>query len=108
MSEKEQIHGITQGEIVPLSEVKDPIFSEEMMGKGAAMRPNLGEVYAPFDGVVVSVFPTKHAITLKSDQGCEVLIHVGIDTVNLNGELLEPLVSENDRVKTGDLIRRCE
>lgn len=108
MSEKEQIHGITQGEIVPLSEVKDPIFSEEMMGKGATMRPNLGEVYAPFDGVVVSVFPTKHAITLKSDQGCEVLIHVGIDTVNLNGELLEPLVSENDRVKTGDLIMRFD
>lgn len=108
MSEKEQIHGITQGEIVPLSEVKDPIFSEEMMGKGVAMIPNLGEVYAPFDGVVVSVFPTKHAITLKSDLGCEVLIHVGIDTVNLNGEFLEPLVSENDRVKTGDQIMRFD
>lgn len=108
MSEKEQIQGITQGNIVPLNKVKDPIFSEEMMGKGVAMRPSLGEVYAPFDGVVVSVFPTKHAITLKSDQGCEVLIHVGIDTVNLNGELLEPLVTENDRVKTGDLIMRFD
>lgn len=104
----DQIYGITQGEIVPLRNVKDPIFSEEMMGKGVAMKPCLGEVYAPFDGHVVSVFPTKHAITLKSEQGCEALIHVGIDTVNLNGELLEPLVSENDKVKKGDLIMRFD
>lgn len=105
---QDQIYGITQGEIVPLNKVKDPIFSEEMMGKGIAMKPSLGEVYAPFDGYVVSVFPTKHAITLKSEQGCEVLIHVGIDTVNLNGELLEPLVSENDKVKTGEIIMRFD
>lgn len=105
---QDHIYGITQGEIVPLTEVKDPIFSEGMMGKGIAMRPSVGEVYAPFDGSIVSVFPTKHAITLKSEHGCEVLIHVGIDTVNLNGQLLEPLASEGKTVKAGDIIMRFE
>lgn len=102
------IEAITEGKIVPLTDVNDPIFAEEMMGKGIAIDPSIGEIYAPFDGTVISVFPAKHAITLKSKNGCELLIHVGLDTVNLNGELLEPVVSESDIIKTGDLIMKFD
>lgn len=97
----EHIFGISKGEVVPLKKVNDPIFADEMMGKGIAIKPDIGEIYAPFDGTVVSVFPSKHAITLKSKNGCELLIHVGIDTVKLNGAFFEPLVSDNDSVRSG-------
>lgn len=102
--EREQIYEVAEGKIVPLKKVNDPIFSEEMMGTGVAILPEIGEIFAPFDGTVVNVFPTKHAITLKSNQGCEVLIHVGLETVALNGELLNPLVSENQQVTAGELL----
>lgn len=104
----EHIFGISKGEVVPLKKVNDPIFADEMMGKGIAIKPDIGEIYAPFDGTVVSVFPSKHAITLKSKNGCELLIHVGIDTVKLNGAFFEPLVSDNDSVRSGDLIMKFD
>ncbi|MGX2961997.1 glucose PTS transporter subunit IIA (plasmid) [Peribacillus sp. JNUCC 23] len=102
----EQIIGISKGEVVPLKKVNDPIFADEIMGKGIAIKPEIGEIYAPFDGTVVSVFPSKHAISLKSNNGCELLIHIGIDTVKLNGVFFEPMVTENDSVQSGDLIMK--
>ncbi|WP_439443288.1 beta-glucoside-specific PTS transporter subunit IIABC [Listeria aquatica] len=92
------------GEVIQLAEVKDPVFSQETLGKGFAIVPTTGEVYAPFNGVVSMVFKTKHAIGLKSDNGTELLIHVGLDTVQLNGEYFETLVKEGDRVKMGDML----
>lgn len=102
------IFGITSGKILPLKAVNDPIFAEEMMGKGVAIEPDIGEVYAPFDGTVISVFPTKHAISLKSNDGCELLIHVGLDTVKLNGEFLETFIEKDDAIAAGDLIMKFD
>ena len=76
------------GEAVASSEINDPTFGEEMLGKGLAIKPSDTKVYAPFDGTVAMVFDTKHAVSLVSEKGAEVLIHVGLDTVSLKGEHL--------------------
>ena len=89
------------GHIIPLSEVPDKVFSEKMMGDGIGFVPEKGEIVAPFDGTVKTIFPTKHAIGLESDTGIEVLIHIGIDTVKLNGEGFESLVDVNEPVTQG-------
>lgn len=104
----EQIFGISKGRIKPLQEVNDPIFAEEMMGKGIAIDPSIGEIYAPFDGTVVSIFPALHAISLKSNNGCELLIHIGIDTVKLDGKYFETLVEANTAVEAGDLLMKFD
>ncbi|EAC5805734.1 PTS beta-glucoside transporter subunit EIIBCA [Listeria monocytogenes] len=104
----EKIYSITSGNVITLQKVNDPIFSEEMMGKGIAIKPDIGEVLAPFDGRVVSVFPTKHAVTLKSDDGLELLIHVGLDTVKLDGDFMESFVEANERIKRGDVLIRFD
>ena len=93
-----------KGEAVPSSEVSDPTFAEEMLGKGMAIKPSEGKVYAPFDGTVAMVFDTKHAVSLVSDNGAEVLIHVGIDTVMLKGEHYTACVEAGAAVKKGDLL----
>ncbi|ARJ51805.1 glucose-specific PTS transporter subunit IIBC [Staphylococcus lutrae] len=90
------------GEIVPLSEVPDQVFSEKMMGEGIAIRPVSGEVYAPFNGKIQMIFPTKHALGLVSDSGLELLIHVGLDTVKLNGEGFTMHVEEGQTIQEGD------
>ena len=90
-----------EGEILPLSEVPDQVFSQKMMGDGFAILPKDGTVVAPVDGKIVNLFPTKHAIGLESKGGREILIHVGVDTVKLNGEGFETLVSQDDEVKKG-------
>lgn len=89
------------GKAVPLSEVSDPTFAEEILGKGAAIIPSEGKVYSPVDGKVEMVFDTLHAVTLTGDNGLEVLIHVGLDTVKLNGQHYKALVKSGDRVKIG-------
>lgn len=89
------------GEAVELSKVDDPTFAEEILGKGAAIIPSQGKVAAPFDGTVVSVFDTKHAIALQSDDGLELLIHIGLDTVKLNGKYYDTKVSNGDKIKKG-------
>ncbi|HDJ5091248.1 TPA: PTS transporter subunit IIABC [Staphylococcus aureus] len=92
------------GEVTPLSEVPDQVFSEKMMGDGIAIKPSQGEVRAPFNGKVQMIFPTKHAIGLVSDSGLELLIHIGLDTVKLNGEGFTLHVEEGQEVKQGDLL----
>ncbi|MDS3910092.1 glucose-specific PTS transporter subunit IIBC [Staphylococcus hominis] len=94
------------GHIIPLSEVPDKVFSEKMMGDGIGFVPEKGEIVAPFDGTVKTIFPTKHAIGLESDTGIEVLIHIGIDTVKLNGEGFESLVDVNEPVTQGQSLMK--
>lgn len=97
-----EVQAPMSGKVIPLSEVNDSVFSSEMMGKGVAILPDKGVVQAPFSGKVVTVTPTKHAIGLVSDDGIELLIHVGIDTVSLNGQFFDVLVKEGDEMKMGD------
>ncbi|GLC88823.1 N-acetylglucosamine-specific PTS transporter subunit IIBC [Lysinibacillus piscis] len=96
------------GELLPLSEVPDEAFSSGMMGPGFGINPQDGTVYAPFDGQVVMIFPTKHAIGLKADTGVEILIHVGLDTVKLNGEGFETLVTDGQIIQRGDALIKVD
>lgn len=92
------------GKVVPLSEVDDEVFSNEIMGKGVAVIPTEGKVYSPVDGTVASIFNTKHAIGIVTDDGAEILIHIGIDTVKLGGEHFKTYIKAGDKVKLGDLL----
>lgn len=92
------------GEAVLLSQVDDPTFATEILGKGLAVIPEEGKVYAPFNGEVVSVFDTKHALGMRSDSGIELLIHVGLETVRLNGKYFTAHVKNGSRIKKGDLM----
>ena len=89
------------GNVLDLTTINDPVFSSLAMGKGIAIQPDNDVVVAPFNGVVESLFPTGHAIGLKSDNGAEVLIHIGIDTVKLEGKHFKPLVSQGETVEVG-------
>ena len=93
-----------EGEAIPMSEVKDETFAAEVLGKGLAIIPQKGEVTAPCDAVVETVFATRHAIGLKADHGVEILIHVGINTVELGGKFYTSHVTEGDRVRTGQVM----
>ncbi|MGO4734387.1 beta-glucoside-specific PTS transporter subunit IIABC [Paenibacillus sp. 2KB_22] len=101
---KEQIHSPLTGKVVALSTINDPAFSTGAMGKGLAIVPEVGEVVAPVDGVVTSLFPTGHAIGLTTNAGTEILIHIGINTVALKGKYFSPVVQEGDIVRQGDLL----
>ena len=92
------------GTLIPLNEVDDPVFGGGAMGRGAAVKNPEGKVYAPFDGEITVFFPTHHAIGLKSNDGIELLIHVGMDTVKLNGECFSPKAEAGDKVKRGQLL----
>ncbi|MCT1926426.1 glucose-specific PTS transporter subunit IIBC [Staphylococcus pasteuri] len=101
-----EIYAPGVGQIIPLSEVPDKVFSEKMMGDGIGFIPEKGEIVAPFDGTVKTIFPTKHAIGLESDTGIELLIHIGIDTVKLNGEGFESLVNADEPVTQGQPLMK--
>ena len=92
------------GEITSLDNVADEVFSQKMMGDGFAIEPENGDLYSPIDGVITSVFPTKHAITIRSNSGIDILIHFGLDTVNLKGKGFEVYVEQGDSVSAGDKL----
>lgn len=100
--ESEEVLSPIIGEVIPLSEVPDPVFSQKMMGDGIAIIPKDGRVVSPVNGHIIQVFPTKHAIGIKSNNGLEILIHIGLETVELGGEGFEVLVSNNQPVKVGE------
>lgn len=93
-----------KGSVIPLSEVDDEVFSQELLGKGVAIIPEEGKVMAPFNGKINVLFDSKHALGLASDKGVELLIHVGIDTVNLNGEFFTTSFNQGDHFKKGDVL----
>lgn len=92
------------GKLVSIKEVSDPTFSDEILGKGAAIIPSDGRICSPVDGTVTTIFPTGHAAAVTGDGGAEVLIHVGLDTVKLNGEHFTIHASEGQKVARGDLL----
>lgn len=92
------------GNVIPVNQVKDEAFASEAMGKGVGIEPENGKVYAPFDGNVDAVFPTGHLVGLSDGNGAEVLIHIGVDTVKLEGKGFTTYVSQGDKVKKGDLL----
>lgn len=100
----EEIYSPIIGKAVSLSETGDEAFSSRALGEGIAIIPEEGKVYSPVDGTISSLFPTKHAIGITSDLGGEILIHIGIDTVNLEGKYFKNLVEENQKVKQGELL----
>lgn len=93
-----------KGNVVALGNVKDEVFSTEAMGKGVAIEPSEGKVYAPADGEITTFFPTGHAIGMTTEGGVEILIHVGMDTVEMNGDGFTPKAKQGDHVKKGDLL----
>lgn len=97
-----------EGKVIPLSEVNDQTFASGMMGKGVAIVPGKGEVVSPFDGQVTMVFATKHAIGIRSNDGVEMMIHIGIDTVQLQGKYFEVFKQEGDTIKKGDVLVRFD
>ena len=87
-----------------MSQVADPTYSQEILGKGVAVIPSEGRIVAPASGEVVVMFETKHAVSIKADKGAELIVLIGLDTVNLKGEYFEAHVKQGDRVKAGDLL----
>ncbi|MDO1605658.1 PTS glucose transporter subunit IIA [Lactobacillus sp. YT155] len=86
------------GSLVELKDINDPVFSQKMMGDGFGVKPNSNEIYAPIKGKIINIFKTKHAISIIDENGLEILVHVGLDTVELNGEPFEILVKEGQAV----------
>ena len=93
-----------KGRAVPISQVSDPTFGQEILGKGAAIQPSEGKVYAPADGEITLLFDTLHAVSLTTELGAEILVHIGLDTVKLQGEHYQAHVATGDKVKKGDLL----
>ena len=100
----DEVHSVADGEVINIEDVKDPVFSQKMMGDGFAVEPDNGRIVSPVAGKVTSVFPTKHALGLVTDNGLEVLVHIGLDTVSLEGKPFEVKVSEGQTVAAGDLL----
>ena len=92
------------GKIIPLEEVPDPVFSQKMMGEGIAVMPEKGDIVSPAKGTVILVAATKHAVGLRADDGSEILIHVGLETVALEGKGFNVAVKEGDKVSEGQLL----
>lgn len=101
---KEIVYAPISGMVIPCDQVQDQVFATGALGSGVAIEPANGKVYAPFDGTVMTLFPTKHAIGIVSDNGCEVLIHIGMDTVKLEGKYFEAKVKQGEHVKAGQLL----
>ena len=102
------LYAPVSGRIRALTRIKDPVFSSEVLGKGCAIEPSCGEVVAPADGIVEKIAKTHHAISLLCDNGLEVLIHVGMDTVEMNGKGFKALVKVGDKVKAGTPLLKVD
>ena len=100
----DEVHSVADGEVINIEDVKDPVFSQKMMGDGFAVEPENGHIVSPVAGKVTSVFPTKHALGLVTDNGLEVLVHIGLDTVSLEGKPFGVKVTEGQTVAAGDLL----
>ena len=100
----EEIYSVADGQVVALEQVEDPVFAQKMMGDGFAVEPANGNIVSPVTGTVSSIFPTKHALGLVTDSGLEVLVHIGLDTVSLEGKPFTVHVSEGQKVAAGDLL----
>ncbi|TRM11776.1 PTS glucose transporter subunit IIA [Lentibacillus cibarius] len=99
-----KIYAPLNGKIIALEEVPDPVFSQKMMGDGIAIKPSDGKVCAPVDGEVVQVPDTLHAVGIRAEDGSEILIHIGLETVSLNGQGFTAEVKMGDKVSTGDAL----
>jgi sugar PTS system EIIA component len=105
---KLQIVAPVNGEIVPLEDVPDPVFSQKMMGEGVAMVPAGGNIYSPVKGTIILIAATKHAIGIRAEDGTEILIHVGLETVALNGTGFSLAVKEGDKISVGQLLMEVD
>ncbi|HJB07958.1 MAG TPA: PTS glucose transporter subunit IIA [Candidatus Enterocloster faecavium] len=106
--EKHVILSPVAGKAIPMSQVNDPTFSQEILGKGVAIIPSEGEVKAPADGTVSMIFDTKHAVSMTADNGAEIIIHIGLDTVELKGEHFTALAEAGQKVKAGTPLVRFD
>ena len=102
--EEEVFYAHAKGQLIPMEEVKDETFASGVLGDGVAVIPEEGKVYAPADGTILSVFDTKHAVCFASSHGTEVLVHIGVDTVNLQGRFFTAHVKDGDAVEKGQLL----
>lgn len=100
----EEVYSVADGQVIALEQVEDPVFAQKMMGDGFAVEPANGNIVSPVTGTVTSIFPTKHALGLVTDSGLEVLVHIGLDTVSLEGKPFTVHVSEGQKVAAGDLL----
>ena len=103
-TQREVIYSPIKGDVKPLEEIEDAAFSSGVLGKGVAITPKEGKVVAPFDGTVMTLFPTKHAIGIVSENGCELLVHIGLNTVQLDGKYFETFVSQGDKIQKGQTL----
>ncbi len=107
-NEAVEVKAFFQGTALPLEQVKDPLFADKIMGDGAAIEPQDGTLYAPVSGTVATIFDTKHAIGYKLDNGADVLMHIGMDTVELEGKGFDLDISVGDKVQAGQLIGKID
>lgn len=101
---KDKVVAVADGKLIPLAEVKDDVFSEKLMGDGFAVIPSDDNIYSPISGTVSTVFPTGHALGITTDKGLEVLVHMGLDTVELNGAPFISKVKQGQEINKGDLL----
>lgn len=107
-SKELSIYAPVNGQIIPIEEVPDPVFSQKMIGEGAAVIPVNGDIVAPVEGKIIQVAPTMHSVGILAEDGTEILIHVGLDTVSLKGEGFQATVKEGDQVSVGQTLLKVD
>lgn len=103
-----KIYPPMEGEIIDITEVSDAVFSQKMVGDGFAVKPSSGEVKSPVDGKILQIFPTNHAFGIATKEGVEILVHIGLDTVELNGEGFTRILEPGAKVKAGDVVIKVD
>lgn len=105
---KESVYSVADGQLIPITDVQDDVFSTKMLGDGYGINPSNSDVYAPVNGTITTLFPTKHAIGITTEIGVEILVHLGLDTVELKGKPFEVFIKEGDTVKVGQKIVKMD